>query len=245
MIWNWRILCYHMVDREQRDAFAAQLRWFRGRGHVFTGFREAFAARKTLLGPPRITVSFDDADSTICTVAQEVLAEEGIKAILYLTTDYVLRANNYRDTLRRPTVDWAKLGRWLDAGHEIGGHTHTHADATQISTAQWQDELDASRQCIKRELGVDVVHFAYPWGRHDKNVQRWFQNQSQWRSAATVNGRGNGPCTNPFTLGRSSMTAEWDEARMRLLIQPARVRILNRMVRVLGQTCGKFRPRGK
>jgi len=231
--WNWRILCYHTVDPNQRSTFAAQLKWFCKRGLIFRPFNQAFTDRNQKRGNTFVSVTFDDGDWSACAVAQQVLDDQGIKAILYLTTDYILKGRTYQAKDVRPAANWDQLGRWIEAGHEIGGHTHTHANLAQCGLDRLAGELDLSRAIIHRELGCLPVHFAYPWGRHNDEVHQCFRCQKDWQSAATVNGQGNYRFTDPFQLGRNVMTADWDEATMRESARSLSARVIRRVSRAV------------
>lgn len=207
---KWRILCYHTVDPAQAATFARQLGWFRGKGYQFRSMSEALAGRGSTLGSDKwATVTFDDGDASVCTVGQKVLADQGVRALLYLNTDYIARGETYRAQIKRPTCTWDQLQRWLEAGNEIGSHTHTHADLTRCSRSQLEDELEQSRQTIAQYLGVSPMHFSYPWGRHNGATHAWFRSQAQWRTAATVQGGGNNGITDPFRLRRDVLVADW------------------------------------
>ena len=227
---NWKILCYHTVDPKQSGAFAAQLHWFQNKGYPLTSFSEAFAKR-TQPGGRCVSVTFDDGDWTACAVAQRVLDDEGMRAILFLTTDYVCKAKTYAARDARPTVTWDQLGLWLEAGHEIGSHTHTHADLTKCSPEERREELERSREIIKERLGVIPAHFAYPWGRHNSDVLRWFHEQTNWKSAVAVGARGNNEDTNCFCLGRYALEADSGIPELRLTVLPRAGRFLYRKYR--------------
>ncbi len=161
----WRILCYHAVDGVFSRPFASQFEFFTSVGYRFCAMRDGVAG--IFSDGKYITVTFDDGDSSICEIAQPILDSMGIKAILYLTTDYILRGVNYHVSKSNRAVNWEQLGRWLEAGHEIGSHTHTHANMLVCSHDQRIQELELSRAIIKRELGIAPTHFSYPWGQHD------------------------------------------------------------------------------
>jgi peptidoglycan/xylan/chitin deacetylase (PgdA/CDA1 family) len=227
---KWNILCYHTVDPEQADVFARQLQWFRNcEGYEFRSFRQAFAERTHRRHGKWMTVSFDDGDWTVSTVAQKVLDDEGIRAILYLTTDYVLQGRTYRAGIDRPAITWEQLGRWIEAGHEIGSHTHTHVNLTKCEAGQWMEELNESRRIIEQRLGVVPRHFAYPWGQYNDETLRWFHSQAEWLSAALVLGRFNRRRTDSFLLRRNSMTAVWDQAALNRVVRCRIARGFHRM----------------
>ncbi len=217
---KWNILCYHTVDPEQADVFLRQLRWFREtEGYKFQPFQKAFMSR-SLGGHGKImTVTFDDGDWTASAVAQKVLDNEGIHAMLYLTPDYVLQKKCYQAQIVRPSLNWDELGRWIEAGHEIGSHTNTHINPLQCEINTFIDELEQSRSIIQTRLGITPHHFAYPWGQHNEQTLQWFHGQSYWKSAALVQGRFNRAPTDPFLLRRNVMSADWDLQAMHRVVR--------------------------
>lgn len=156
-----------------------------------------------------MTLSFDDADQTLSSVVQPLLDERGIRAIAYIPTDYVLQGVCYRIKSRPPTVSWDQLGRWLEAGHEIGGHTHTHPRLDQCTAQQQLEELTRSADLIYHYLGFRPVHLAYPWGRFTDQTCRLVSSMGPWQSAVTVDIGWNTSRTNRFKLFRSPMDAAW------------------------------------
>jgi peptidoglycan/xylan/chitin deacetylase (PgdA/CDA1 family) len=47
---------------------------------------------------------------------------------------------------------------------EIGAHTLTHRSLHQLSENEAGDEIEQSRRILKQKLGVEIEHFAYPFG---------------------------------------------------------------------------------
>lgn len=203
---RWRILCYHFVESEQAHAFAAQLESFRSRGWEFAPFSQCLIERTGQHAFAWASVSFDDGDRSVCTVAQPLLDRLGIRAILYVATGAIEAGWTEAG---RPAATWDDLARWLEAGHEIGSHTHHHVPMTGLSPSQQLEELETSRQIAKRYLGINLVHFAYPWGKHDAQTDRWFSAQEQWRSATTIQRGCNRAGTDPFQLRREVLEPSW------------------------------------
>jgi peptidoglycan/xylan/chitin deacetylase (PgdA/CDA1 family) len=212
---KWRILCYHVVEPVQAGAFASQLKRFKAAGLSFKPLSECL--EKENMDARGLTVSFDDGDRTVCEVAQPILDDLGIKAILYLTTDYVLRGETYAAPCRRPAVSWEQLGHWLDAGHEIGAHTHGHVNLTKCSSEQCLEELEKSRALIERELGISPVDFSYPWGQYNPAALQVLKRTS-WRSAATINRGWNHCGWDPFTLRRDVVEPDWTHGKLHFLL---------------------------
>jgi peptidoglycan/xylan/chitin deacetylase (PgdA/CDA1 family) len=207
-----RILCYHEIEALQRSRFELQLDWFKRCGYEFLSLSGALER----LDEKCMVASFDDGDHTLFEVAKPVLDEHGIKAIVYLTTDYVLRGNTYRSSVPTRAVTWEQLGVWLEAGHEIGSHTHTHANLTQCTDEEALAELAKSREIVRRELGVDIRHFAYPWGQHDRRTRGLIAGDGNWQTAASIDRGENGKNTDFLCLKRDLINPEMKLGKVRL-----------------------------
>ncbi|MGH7316825.1 MAG: polysaccharide deacetylase family protein, partial [Candidatus Rokuibacteriota bacterium] len=59
-----------------------------------------------------------------------------------------------------------------DSGIAFGSHSYSHADLTQLSEAECERDLRASREALEELLGRSVPHLAYPRGRHNARVRR-------------------------------------------------------------------------
>jgi len=55
------------------------------------------------------------------------------------------------------------LKRYLQEGHELGNHTFTHPDISQISDRQLQLELNLSERLFGAELGIQPLYFRPPY----------------------------------------------------------------------------------
>jgi peptidoglycan/xylan/chitin deacetylase (PgdA/CDA1 family) len=227
---RWRVLCYHLVEPEHIRPFTAQLESFRSGGWEFAPFSQCLSERTHQRAFCWATVSFDDGDRSVCTVAQPVLDRLGIRAILYIATGAIEAGTTEAG---RPAATWEDLARWLKAGHEIGSHTHHHLPMTGLSHSQQLDELETSRQTARRYLGVDLTHFAYPWGKHDRQTDDWFRAQSQWQSAATIERGSNGATTDPFQLRRDVLEPSWPWKQVRWRLATGSCAPLYRLYRSL------------
>lgn len=205
-----RILCYHEIEPAMADRFSAQLDFFAQRGCRFVPLTEALQS----LQDDCLTVSFDDGDYSLCEVAQPILDARGIRGIVYLSTDFVLQGTTYKSRNPVRAVSWDQLGHWLEAGHEIGSHTHTHVNLTHCQADMIQDEVERSREIVKRELGAEIKHFAYPWGQHDAKTREWFAQDGTWASVATIERGVNTVATDRLCLKRDLINPDFDSKRM-------------------------------
>src|SRR5258706_430043 len=94
---RWRIVGFHTVLPEEQTKFASQIETFRLMGYRFCSMTEGW---EMLQRGPRgkwMTVTFDDGDLSVKKYGQAVLDSFGIKAIQYITTDYIQQGSRYRD----------------------------------------------------------------------------------------------------------------------------------------------------
>lgn len=59
-------------------------------------------------------------------------------------------------------LSWDQLRRMVHSGHIVGSHTVSHPNLAHVGGAELLAELVESKGRLEHELGVPVVHFAYP-----------------------------------------------------------------------------------
>lgn len=159
------ILMYHGLHRDAAsrgrfdavysvhpEMFARQLDWL------------LQARRRTVLldetttgqGDDRVVISFDDGDVSNVEVALPLLAERGLRAEFFVTTDFIGQAGMLApDDIRRLAA----------AGMGIGSHGRTHAFLADLDTAGLMAELDDSRCRLQAICGRPIDALALPGGR--------------------------------------------------------------------------------
>lgn len=159
------ILMYHGLHRDAAsrgrfdavysvhpEMFARQLDWL------------LQARRRTVLldetttgqGDDRVVISFDDGDVSNVEVALPLLAERGLRAEFFVTTDFIGQAGMLApDDIRRLAA----------AGMGIGSHGRTHAFLADLDTSGLMAELDDSRCRLQAICGRPIDALALPGGR--------------------------------------------------------------------------------
>ena len=108
-----------------------------------------------------VVLTFDDGTADWPDVVMQALAERGLPATFYVSTDFVERQRPFPDD--GAPVSWAGLADMVTTGlATIGSHTHTHRVMHDLSERQARDEVDRSIDLIEDRLGVTPRHFAYP-----------------------------------------------------------------------------------
>lgn len=178
------VLVLHDIAPEKTDACTALLKQLK-QFHPFLNpkeFGEVIESR-CMLQRNYFLLTFDDGFFSNRKVAEQVLEPLGVKAIFFVTTDFIdcknrieqkrFIANNLftcnqttesiRETMAPMT--WDDLTWLLGKGHIIGCHTRTHA---RLSELKGQKELEyeilSSGDRLCEKLGIQIDHFALPFG---------------------------------------------------------------------------------
>jgi peptidoglycan/xylan/chitin deacetylase (PgdA/CDA1 family) len=201
------ILMYHRINVPSPSApeitrrltvhpadFARQMRWLRSHGYQTVTQRELFGAllRGWPLGRRPIMITFDDGYRDAFYRAAPVLSRLGMRGTAYVITDRI--ANGDPDFL-----SWGLLRALERQGIEIGSHSVSHRDLTQLSGCETLRELAESRRTLERGLGHPVQWFAYPFGAYDERVERLARRAGYVLAVTTETGTAQ---TQPLALRR-------------------------------------------
>lgn len=129
-------------------------------------------ARGGLLPERTVAITFDDAYRSVLDQAMPMLRERNWPFTVFVNTQAVDRG--YRTYL-----GWKELRQLLDAGAEIGNHSHSHDHLVRRrqgeSEQQWSkrvvEDIGLARQRLQEELGANGGLFAYPYGEHTPELK--------------------------------------------------------------------------
>lgn len=108
---------------------------------------------------PLIALTFDDGprrDTT--TMLLDGLAERGVPATFFLIGEQLI---GNEDIVRRMDEE----------GHQIGIHTYDHVLLTGLNQADFDAQVDKTRQMLKNILGHNDFVLRPPYGLYDEGVQ--------------------------------------------------------------------------
>lgn len=179
---NLRVLMFHNVLWEEQEQFALLMRSLKSRG-VFIDvdtYEEMVAGERPIVGENYL-LTFDDGFKSNKRVADEVLDSEGIKALFFVPTQFIGMRDRrtigefiaYRifDGSCEESIgaeydpmSWEDLAALLEAGHSLGSHTVSHARINTLGRSELAFELAESKNTMRRRLGIEPNHFAYPFG---------------------------------------------------------------------------------
>lgn len=192
------ILMYHSITERPRAAthrlsvapetFEAQLDLLRRLGCTALSFSAASELLESGQELPERTVvlTFDDGYADFHEHALPVLERHGFTGTLFVTTGWLSDAGEHAaGRPRAPMLSWKQVREVADAGIEIGGHSHSHAQLDQVSDDALRAEVRDCRELLQEAIGQQVETFAYPYGYSSSRV-RAAVGASGYRCAAAV-----------------------------------------------------------
>tara|TARA_B100000809_G_scaffold228582_1_gene241681 strand:+ start:209 stop:1072 length:864 start_codon:yes stop_codon:yes gene_type:complete len=131
-----------------------------------------------LAGKP-ILIDFDDHSMVSYINALPVMRERGQVATMFVISgladgDQALGGHIWSQQPAR--MRWRELEKLLEAGWEMGAHTHSHFFLTEAPSgpagdARIMDELVRGKVDIEENLGLVPRHFAYPNGLWNEHIE--------------------------------------------------------------------------
>ena len=129
---------------------------------LYAGSRRAVSADAMIQVedmPPLIALTFDDGPKRSTTTALlDGLSQRGVQATFFLIGEQLV---GNEDLVRRMDEE----------GHQIGIHTYDHVKLTGLNRADFDAQVDKTRQMLKNILGHNDFLLRPPYGMYDAGVQ--------------------------------------------------------------------------
>ena len=214
------VLNYHQINDRDKNAltlsshaFAAQMEYLASEGyHTITLQELADALEKGAALPEKpVLLTFDDGYRDNYDVAYPILKAYGMKAAIFLITDYVSLYPNY--------LTWEEVRDMRQNGIEFGSHTLNHVELTACASAEeLKKQLFDSKAAIEWRLGSPVTFLAYPCGSHNQTVIDALK-VAGYRGAFTVEMGSDHPGDNMYTLQRIPIFGSNDHTLLRFKLR--------------------------
>lgn len=152
-------------------------------------------------GRPVVSLTFDDGLASQ-RLAAELLEARGLHGTFYVSSGLVGEPNR---------LGWSDIVGLAARGHEIGGHTESHAALSEVPLERARPEIVRDREALIAH-GLDPVTFAYPYGKSTDEVEDLV------RDAGYLAGRGIGgvvetlPPGNAYRLRAPHSARAWTTA---------------------------------
>lgn len=139
-----------------------------------------------------VGITLDDGYQNNLTHALPVLKKFGFSATCYAVSSMMGTQNTWDLDIGVPQKNLMTKENWLTwiaAGMDVGSHTQTHADLTQLSTSAAMQEIEGSRAELQNTLGYDAKHFCYPYGRLNASHAAMVRDAGYHTATTTRRGR--------------------------------------------------------
>jgi peptidoglycan/xylan/chitin deacetylase (PgdA/CDA1 family) len=121
-----------------------------------------------------VIITFDDGYQNNIDLALPILQEYQFKAVIFALGNMQIRNNAWDIEKGEPAdllMNAEQLKSLSDAGIEIGAHSLSHRDLTQLSCDEAYHEILQSKLNLEQLLQTKVVSFAYPYGYYSDSVK--------------------------------------------------------------------------
>lgn len=129
----------------------------------------------TELAPTRssqrsVLLTFDDGYAETVHTALPLLRAYNMTATLFMLSAYIGQTNrwNPRACYDARHLTWEELQCWLDAGCDLGGHSHAHLCMTRLDEHEMHDAVLLNKHLLEDHLHTRLRAFSYPYGKFNQ-----------------------------------------------------------------------------
>lgn len=214
------ILCYHQFTKNAvmenqleitADAFETQMLYLLANDFRILSFAEAeqIIRQGKPIPEQAVVITIDDGYRSIYDVAWPILKKHGIKATLFIYTDFIGGGK---------ALKWSQIQEMKQSGLiEIESHGKSHASLSRLPEdedaasyqARIESEIKGSNAAFKKYLGTPARYISYPYGNTSTTASSIVKSTG-YALAATVTQGENTTYSDPFYLHRTMIYADHD-----------------------------------
>lgn len=114
---------------------------------------------------PYLTFTFDDGYQDQYEYASPILEKYGFNA-----TSYIIAGSVDGSFENETLMGWEEIRNLSDGGWEIGSHTYSQKDLTNLNDSSVNFELSSSKEVLE-EKGFDVKSLSIPYGKYSSRIE--------------------------------------------------------------------------
>ena len=170
-------------------------------GYRFVSFGQLAALVAENEAGGHAALTFDDGFVDNHDTLAPLLAELTVPATVFVVSGWLGKPHQTAPWTRVVNVE--ELRALHELGVEIGAHSITHPDLSELTYDEARAELEGSKEALERELGAPVEVAAYPYGRAGDDAVRAARDAG-FKAACAASGLGS--WDTPYHLPRQDMT---------------------------------------
>jgi peptidoglycan/xylan/chitin deacetylase (PgdA/CDA1 family) len=139
-------------------------------------------------------ITFDDGYLNNLEHAMPVLQRHGFSSTCYVVSGQLGGSNVWdhaKGILPKPLMQTHHLRAWVEGGQEVGAHTRSHADLTQLDAVKALDEIQGCKQDLEDASGAVVSQFCYPYGFYNAALVAQVRQAGYAAATTTARARAN------------------------------------------------------
>ena len=182
------------------SSFSAQMHWLSRLGYRGLAMSELMPYLRGEKKGKVVGITLDDGYQSNVSHALPILKQYGFSATCYVVSGRLGQHNEWDAALgmaKAALIGVEEMRAWVDAGMEVGSHTCSHADLSQLSLAEARHELLQSKSDLENLLQKPVTQFCYPYG-HFSPEHEALVSQAGYEAATTTH-RGRACATDRMT----------------------------------------------
>lgn len=166
---TWKQFTAHFDNNDKATTFRVDINSI-GVGQVDTKELDVHEIANAKLNKGIVTVTFDDGWESVRTKALPLLKKYGIRSTEFIITEVAAqKVPGY--------MTYNEIAKLKAAGQEIGSHSLTHCNQTELSPSLLEDNAVKSKQALEQQKLGPIKAFAYPLGEYNKKTQAVYEKQ--------------------------------------------------------------------
>lgn len=167
------VLCYHHIKASiEGHTFAYTISTGQFRTHLKmladSGFHTIlpnqlynYLTAGVSLPEKPIMITFDDTNEEHFSTAAPLLESFGFKGVFFIMT-IPIGKQGYMTS--------RQIKQLADDGHAIENHSRDHPDMRKLPAADWNIQINQTKQELEQIIGKPVLYFAYPYGAWNESA---------------------------------------------------------------------------